>query len=1745
MADIKTLTTKIVVDTKDLKRLSTESKKLGSEFESAGKKGVSTFSQFRVSMAKISSVFTSLLATTLKWASVIAGALGGLSLGALIKSGIEYNKTLETSQLGIAAILASTQRVVNEQGRLITGSEKFAASLGKARDVQEQLQIINLQTSATSQEILAAFQGISAPAAAAGIEIEKQLELTKLMVQSTKALGLESNQVVQESRDLLSATVDRNSQLALALGITSEQLKQAKEQGRLFEFLSDKLSEFARAGELTQQTFAGMTSNLQDALSRFAGIGFSGLFEALKGHLGDITSELVTIENGQIKVNQKWLDMAETISDVLVGALDAAVTAAGFFFNAMSDGLDAARKLLAPPTHFGGLKLEVEATQASVDLLKGSYGIFIDDVKVSEGIYRDTSVTANQLATAMGNMSAETNKVAAAWVSAKGPMDDYFSAALEWLRKGAANAFSPPTHFGTTPIANFGAQQLAQESDVIRINRAYEKLDLTIGGLGERLPEVQRRFGKLNLTLNDGGLDAYEFASAVTTAGDETEGASKKANSLANEILKLKFEIAGIGKNPEELIALAAQMKLAQGESAKLVEEWTRLSILRQRGLVGQETLDNLDDMLTKVKEQTAVIGLSEGALRKHELAVLAANIEWEKLPQDIAPKVTKAIFDIDTALDQLNARETAERVTEGFLELMQDLRTESQKLGDELAGNINIILQAATVRPDLIGFEEANELIQRLTKETLAEIESAERQAYIDRLKASDSFFDQLKGGFLEFALSVESNGELAAQFFADTLSQMSQNFSDFFYNVLTGKFDDLVDVAKNAFRAILRAFLDMVAAIATRQIIVNIAGSIGIGKGQPGGAAGALGLGKDAVGLVGAGIGLFGGGAAAGGATAAAIGGAAGGVGSVGVSGLTAGIPVSTLAGGGSTGVLGAIGAAAPYVGAVLAAAALAYSILGPLLKKTPRLDIDFDSVKTDMGRRAAVVAEFLDPDFFIDNIGQVSVKRKAGLGLGGDEKILELIQQRIQETVEGIQDIIRRLPAELFNSLNETLLNAEIDIDTVIGGERLLEFDAKGKKVAEKFQAFIEGELPAKFFAAIRESFFDPAFQALGVSAEGTQQLIDDFMAKLEAAGSREERAIIGQEFIDTFSAFVDAFNIVSGNANDAIGQTMNTIKGLANQLGFEAVPSIEQLRMKLGELIENAELDPETVQMYADLRNAIVAVTAEIVNSISGLIGKMQSLNQTMASLGLATVDLGGYLSQAASQIQRFLQNNQGELSLSEQEAFLDQLTGIANAMLQEEMAAFNAEQERLRAEAQAAYEAQRAQIQGRIDSLNREKEAINETFRARIDALNEELKLAQDFAAATESIRNTLDGIIFSQQSIFTSVERVNMLQGNIADLQNQLANTDDPNRQLDLIGSLEDAFKTLFDTAGEAFGVNSPEFVSIFDQVTGGLSDLANLTENRGRSAEEIQAEIERLTAENGARLAAIDASIQAAQAQLSSLQQQTVDNTFVASQELQDLFSYIQSEYQRLLDERFAQLGEISEFGFQTEVEGLGAIAGLMDESLVTLKEQTGYVEQQLMHLEHNTELLETIANHVGGAPGFAGGSGGLKDFGDRTLAFLHGSEAVLTKAQYLSIMGSMEAAISLQRNFGNVLQSFTGAMSGIGLLNKFANEIQGGTNLSNLTKKLTSAGYISSLAGELPRTPEQVVRERTADIAGESKKVIEVIVHGDSPTAVQAVIAGVTNNLKKEVKDEIRREIDSTAPNIKGAVANVSRRS
>jgi hypothetical protein len=1141
------------------------------------------------------------------------------------------------------------------------------------------------------------------------------------------------------------------------------------------------------------------------------------------------------------------------------------------------------------------------------------------------------------------------------------------------------------------------------------------------------------------------------------------EESQRGYNDLADDIAKAEDKLnkyiaaqSGPGQEAARTQARLAAQLIAQFQQAGVVFGITREELDRL-GKSSSESLQIIKDEAKKTK--SAIEQLNESLLREIE-SIRESNL-LIGLEGAARIEAESAILRQKGALEELvKVRESElKRGLEGeFLKTIEDLITQIEKETSALGASNSELRQMA------IDALQARLALEVFSEEGLKEAEAKLRafeQALIDldlkrtAQEAGDAFktLEEEFGLLPDKVLDLKNEFDSLGPFIGQVASDIAQTFSDMF--------DKLSFDWKSLLNNLKRAFFDFVGALIANPIRLALDATLGGGSGK-----GAQGAAQQGAGLLSGVTGL-------GGTLGLGSSGLFGASGSF--TALSALFTGNSAVGFGST-LLGAI----PAIGAILTAAFIGASILVDVLKKTPRLDIDFDSVKTDIGRRAALVSEFLDPEFFAESIAQISVKRKAGLGVGGDEKIIELIQGRIQETIESVQGIINKLPSELAATLNDSLLNSVVDIETVVAGERLLEFDAKGKKIKEKFEAFINGELQAKFLFAIRD-FFTGAFESLGVLPENAQSFIDAEFERFQRAGSREERAAIGQDLLASFDTFVNAFNIISGNGSDSINAAINQVHNLSRSLGFEAIPSLEELRLELGRVVENAEIDPEVVQSFIDLRAALLQLQSAVLGSISSIISNIQSLNAQIVSFGGSAVDLTGFLNDAIGSIQGIL--GQGGLSLDEQEALLGELGGFVNQLLAEEQAAFQKEQEAIRAAAEAAAQAQRAGIQARIDSLNQEKDRINETFRARIDALNEELRIAEQFARLTESVRDTLDSILFSPESVLTGVEQVNILQGRINELQSQLASTGDPETQLRLGEELRDAFETIFRSAGDAFGINSPEFVSIFDQVTGGLSDLATLTENSGRSAEEIQAEIERLTALNNEELKRIDASIQAAQTQLASIQTQTAQATFQASERAQELLEYLRGEYVRILEERFKQLGEISSMGFTTELEGLSAIAATSIEQLVTLKDQTSYLAQ----------IAGAITNGgstAAGVPGFASGSGGLMDFGQRTLAFLHGREAVFTEPQ-----------------------------------------------LANLTRKLTSAGYVSSLANQLPNVQgrSSVTEVNEGDIHINLSPSFTI--NSSSPNVDKMLPALIENTMVESIKrgrlrgavqDAARRKLD-----------------
>lgn len=233
-----------------------------------------------------------------------------------VQEGIRFNATLESSRLGIAAVM----KQFDTEGKL----PDFQSALKEAGGAIDLLKQKAVESPATFEQLVSGFQGLSGAFASAGLKMREQVDLVVLMSQALAGLGIRSDQLLQESRALVTGNITEDAMAAQILGITKAQVDSARESGQLFEFLTGKLSAFAEAGSEGAKSYNTQLSNLEDVLTQLKASGTSEFFEELRGALADINKELAT-ENAQ-----QWAaGLGHALGMVIPAAHEAAKAAAG------------------------------------------------------------------------------------------------------------------------------------------------------------------------------------------------------------------------------------------------------------------------------------------------------------------------------------------------------------------------------------------------------------------------------------------------------------------------------------------------------------------------------------------------------------------------------------------------------------------------------------------------------------------------------------------------------------------------------------------------------------------------------------------------------------------------------------------------------------------------------------------------------------------------------------------------------------------------------------------------------------------------------------------------------------------------------------------------------------------------------------------------------------------------------------------------------------------------------------------------------------------------------------------------------------------------------------------------------------------------------------------------------------------------------------------------------------------------
>lgn len=479
-------------------------------------------------------------------------ALIGLDkLKDFVDTGVEVNKTLESTRLGIAGIVTSQAELRDSQGQVLEGQDAFNAATGIASDQLKKLKVDSLSTISTFGELKDAFQAAISPGLGAGLDLDQIRNLTKEIAIASKAIGLQTNQIAQETRAILTGDIDMNAQLARNLGITSEMVARWKEQGTLAQELEKRLHGFVLAGDATAKSWAGVTSNMQEAYETLAGLATAGFYDAIKEKLNDALSGVFALNTGELEESLQGVsgllteiltDLGEVIGDAIVGMVDGIKQFSAY----------------------------IQDNQGEIKDMEANFGLVFDQVKaIGAGLLE--AVKAIVSAGTEGKVLSSTFDAIAQTLAAFRDGVDFIALAFTKLGAVVLEALAFPIEKAGKLLSAFGLEIGNIMQDVSRNMQDQAKAaDESAGKLWQNFADGKTHVAALNAeaeklhTLIDiprsGGFDhlrdqILDFTAKLKDAKPPMEEIRAEAERLRSQV-QVMFDVGQLSRE-EYIVALA------------------------------------------------------------------------------------------------------------------------------------------------------------------------------------------------------------------------------------------------------------------------------------------------------------------------------------------------------------------------------------------------------------------------------------------------------------------------------------------------------------------------------------------------------------------------------------------------------------------------------------------------------------------------------------------------------------------------------------------------------------------------------------------------------------------------------------------------------------------------------------------------------------------------------------------------------------------------------------------------------------------------------------------------------------------------------------------------------------------------------------------------------------------------------------------------------------------------------------
>lgn len=297
---------------------------------------------------KSSSAFSSFGASVGKLAAVAGVAVG---VGALVSAmkqaasaSINLNASLEDITRQLTAMVYINTQNTTTTGKAVSAQEKYALATQEASKHLDTLQDLAARAGYGINDLAEAYKAYGQGAVRA-MDFEQMQKSFEALTIAARGAGTDIETLKFGLDNLATGTVVESSALGVfikSLGMSNEMLKEAINQGTLYELIMQKTAPAVEAAAQSSQTYTQALGALKTAWNGILQEGGAKYFESIKKSVNEITNALKTYKEAILRfidesvefgkffyanmIEPLW-DLVRLIYDYVINALNALVRA--------------------------------------------------------------------------------------------------------------------------------------------------------------------------------------------------------------------------------------------------------------------------------------------------------------------------------------------------------------------------------------------------------------------------------------------------------------------------------------------------------------------------------------------------------------------------------------------------------------------------------------------------------------------------------------------------------------------------------------------------------------------------------------------------------------------------------------------------------------------------------------------------------------------------------------------------------------------------------------------------------------------------------------------------------------------------------------------------------------------------------------------------------------------------------------------------------------------------------------------------------------------------------------------------------------------------------------------------------------------------------------------------------------------------------------------------------------------------